>query len=256
MGVSFKRPGDFISFPWGGSRLVWGEKGSKGPTIVPWATGSDEEVAALIDAAHAGTIDLQQDAGWKVGDVRTISMAAWTGSNNIAHVAENLRIAITSFEEYEGCGNLFQFDFIDCPSVGERFTNNSPIIYEYSNMNKRSVSKMANAMPEYLKTRLRTFSVKSKDLGSGQIRILNGNKLALRSRMELFGTGPSEGVYVDYYSDNSTRIKKKGIAGSATVWWIRTNNDTFNSYGIGTDGTLRSTSPNTSTVGISPFGCI
>ena len=51
--------------------------GGGGVTIVPWSTGTDEEIAAMIAAAHAGKINLQTDGGWAVGDVRSITVGAF-----------------------------------------------------------------------------------------------------------------------------------------------------------------------------------
>ena len=79
--------------------------------IVPFATGTDEEIAAMIDAAHNGYIDLQQDGEWAVGDTRTIQVSAFTGGGNVSHPQQEIEIVITSFDEYMSCGNLFQFDF-------------------------------------------------------------------------------------------------------------------------------------------------
>ena len=53
------------------------------PSLYPqWATGTDAEIAALLDAAAAGSVDLQRDAGWAVGDVRRIPLRALLSGSN------------------------------------------------------------------------------------------------------------------------------------------------------------------------------
>ena len=60
-----------------------------GVECASFLTATDAQIAAMIDAARQGTIDLQTDCGWAVGDVRSIHVDAWTGGNNVAHAAED-----------------------------------------------------------------------------------------------------------------------------------------------------------------------
>ena len=64
--------------------------------VVPWATGTDAEIKALIDAADAGLIDLYEDAGWRVGDERTVSLSAMNADNIVgeAHVAQDVVLVL------------------------------------------------------------------------------------------------------------------------------------------------------------------
>ena len=79
--------------------------------VISWANGTDEEVAAAIDAAHAGEIDLQTDMGWKVGDARTIQMSAWKNGPLGTIDAASTNIVIASFDDYNSCDCKLQFDF-------------------------------------------------------------------------------------------------------------------------------------------------
>ena len=45
-----------------------------GPTIVPWSTGTDEQIAAMVAAAEAGEINLSDY--WSAGDTRTVQLSA------------------------------------------------------------------------------------------------------------------------------------------------------------------------------------
>lgn len=62
------------------------------PEIVSWSTGTDAQIVALIAAADLGDIDLYEDAGWRVGDERTISLAAMEAMSPLddTHVAQDI----------------------------------------------------------------------------------------------------------------------------------------------------------------------
>ena len=47
--------------------------------IVPWATGTDEEITAICNALDVGTITIA-DTGWQVGDERVVHLTAQAGS--------------------------------------------------------------------------------------------------------------------------------------------------------------------------------
>ncbi len=235
----------------------------QGVKIVDFAYGTDAEIAAMIDAAAAGTIDLQTDGGWRVGDQRKIHLDAWTGGDGVAHAAEDLTIVISSFEEYNGCGNLFQFDFMDCCTASQRLnsTNTTSGGYGATEMYTTTLPAMAEALPGWLRSRLKTFDVLASKGGSEltTIETVAGNKLALRSEVEVIGytsnSQPGEGVQVEYYKVAAVRVKTRGFSGSATNWWTRSAYiSSYFCYNTG-NGSTGSVSP-TNTFGVSPFGCI
>lgn len=233
------------------------------PTIVSWASGTDAEIGALIDAAHAGTVDLQQDAGWAVGDVRTISISAFTGGGNVAHAAQDIDIVITSFEEYMGCGNVMQFDFKNVLINAQKMngSNSTSGGYGASMMKTVTLPALVNALPSWLNSRLIEFSaLTSAGNGSSTIETVQGNKLALRSEIEATGGSTNsytgEGILIQYYSSASNRKKKK-INGSYNKWWLRSPYNAGNQYYCALDGAGNgSPTQATSAIGLAPFGCL
>lgn len=239
----------------------------EGVQMASFADGTDEQIAAILDAAAAGTIDLQTDAGWRVGDMRKISLAAFTGGNNVTCPAQDVYIAISSFDEYMGCGNVLQFDFACCTSATFRMNPTTTTVggYAESEMKNTTLPALAEALPSWLKSRLKTFSVLAGNGGaspaSQTVETVTGNKLALRSEVEVFGThqySPAgEGEQVEYYkTPNAGRIKTMGVAGSALYWWERSasSNDTFCS--VSNRGDTHSGYYASYTYGLAPFGCI
>jgi len=237
---------------------------SAGPTMVSWSTGTDEEVAAMIDAAHAGTIDLQQDGNWAVGDVRTISISAFTGGGNVSHSAQNVDIVISSFDEYESSSNVLQFDFKNQLALGNRINETATNVggYGESEMKTVTLPALVNAMPSWIKSRLIEFSAPtSEGNNSSTIVSVTGNKLALRSIEEVYGEAgrsfDGEGTQVAYYSvaDNN-RKKKRGHSGSYSIWVSRSPAKNTGSFvDIDASGYQDQSGANT-LFGVAPFGLL
>lgn len=237
-----------------------------GIQMATFAYATDAQIAAILDAAAAGTIDLQRDAGWKVGDQRVISVAAFTAGGNVAEPAQNVAIVITSFEEYMGCDNVMQFDFACALSGKVRMnaTNTTEGGYGASEMKTVTLPALVEALPDWLKTRLKTFSVLAGSGGapasSQTIETVTDNKLALRSEVEVLGSNPQspagEGTAIPYYTAGSNpRIKPVGINGNFEGWWDRSATGAgyfcFGNY----DGTS-SFNSSSNPMGVAPFGCL
>lgn len=236
-----------------------------GVEIVPWESGTDEQIAAMIDAARLGTIDLQTDAGWEVGDVRVVNIGEWTGGGNIIHPATQIALVISSFEEYEGCGNIMQFDYANLGTVGSRFnaTATNAGGYGASEMKTVTIPALVEAFPSWLSSRLLTFNVKSS-IGSksSTIETVTGNKLALRSEVEITGSAtvsaPGEGTQVDLYTIADNRPKTDALTTTrGYIYFLRSPRiDASNSFVTvtagGAIGSVSASSQNYFAV----FGCL
>lgn len=240
---------------------------SAGPTIVSWSTGTDEEVAAMIDAAHNGEIDLQQDGGWAVGDVRTIHIDAFTNAFGVSRSAQDIDIVITSFDEYQSCGNVLQFDFKDALADAEKLTNETydPNHGGYGAMpfKTTTVPAIVNALPSWLQSRLIEFSVLADTGGyTPTTTTVQGNKLALRSQLEVCnsssGTSAEQGYFLTYYNTADNKKKKRGHSGAYDTWWFRStqNSNHTNFTYWWNDGSQVSAMAAYTTSGIVLFGCL
>lgn len=234
------------------------------PTPSTWTSGTDDEVAAILDAAAAGTTDLQNDEGWRIGDVRRIRLDRFVGGDGVASAAQYIDIAISSFAEYNGCGNIMQFDFACCPGSKYRFnpTNTTVGGYGASEMKTVTLPALAEALPDWLKTRLKTFSVQASAGGDSlaTVETVTGNKLALRSVMEVTElkthAGAVEGSPIPYYQ-NSQAARKKTLSrgGDDVQWWLRSADTSSLVWYIGASGG-RGTNGASITYGLAPFGCL
>ena len=200
-----------------------------GVRIVSWQYGSDEDVTAMIDAARDGIIDLQTDGGWKVGDMRTVQIASFVDGKGTTHDSVSIDIVITSFDEYNGCGNLMQLDFAQSLPSRTRMnpTNSNFGGYDQSEMHTTTLPALAEAMPQWLRSRMLSFSVlASAGENTDSISEVSGTRLALRSEVEIFGTTPGsfegEGSPIAWYQrDAELRRKRRGRDGGFEWWWTR-----------------------------------
>ncbi|MBQ1576965.1 MAG: hypothetical protein IIZ83_08395 [Oscillospiraceae bacterium] len=239
------------------------DKTVSGVKIVSFTYGSDADVAAMIDAAQQGTIDLQADGGWRVGDMRVIHLDAWTGGNSVAHAAEDIAIAISSFADYNSCGCVMQFDFVDCCTGNQRMNSSNTTTggYGATEMFTTTLPALVLALPSWLQTRLKTFDVLASKGGSdlATIETVSGNKLALRSEIEVFGvttySKPGEGSQIDWYKIAAVRVKTSGFSGSATTWWERSAGSSSGFCTVNNNGSANSNSASYAN-GVAPFGCI
>ena len=236
-----------------------------GIQMAPFAYGTDEQIAAIIDAAQMGVIDLQEDAGWDLSDCRKIHIEAFTDGQGTSYPAQDIEIAIASFADYNNCGCVLQFDFMQALTIQKRLHNQNSTVggYGVTEMYQDVLPALVNAMPEWIKNRLKKFTVKSWDTGTNAIVDVPNNKLALRARVEYFGNGnmdtDAEGSIVPLYSRLSV-MRSKGLGYNRTssfYYWTRTpynrervrivyyNNPGANDYSYLTDAR-----------GIAPFGCM
>lgn len=233
-----------------------------GVEIVSFEWGSDEQIAAMIDAAHAGTIDLQRDAGWRVGNMRKIRIGAFTGGNDVAHDAQDIDIVISSFNDYNGCGCVFQFDFVEALAIPQQINSTSINRYSGSEMVTVTLPALADALPAWLKERLIPFDVLvSAGNKSSTIETITDNRLALRAKIELSGdvsdTAPGEGEQIAYYKTPGTTVKTRGYSGGAEYWWTRSPSLRWVSevYCVHANGAIGSFSGSSARY-VAPFGCI
>jgi hypothetical protein len=233
--------------------------------MASFAYGTDAKISAILDAARAGTIDLQQDAGWRVGDQRLINVAAFTAGGNVSEPAQQVAIVITSFDEYMGCGNVIQFDFACCLSGSVRMNSSMSTTggYGASEMKTVTLPALAEALPDWLKSRLRTFSVLANAGGSdvSTLETVGNNKLALRSEMEVLGESSGgkaeEGAAISFYAGSAyNRAKMPGLNGTSAVGWaLRTAAAPISILCVDGSGRVYNRQADSAN-GLSAFGCI
>ena len=171
---------------------------------------------------------------------------------------------ISSFAEYNNCGNVIQFDFNECLTTLKRMHPSNVTAGGYGEMEmyKDTIPALVNAMPSWIKSRLKTFSVYAWDTGTNSLTEVENNKLALRARVEMYGPGnlasDAEGSIVSLYSKiPDFRRKYTGYARSSyTYLWTRTPYNANQCYLVYAGNGNQDRSNLVDARGIAPFGCM
>ena len=233
-----------------------------GVQMAPWALGSDEQIAAIIDAAQLGLIDLEEDAGWHVSDRRKIHISGFTTPRGTSYPEQDIELIISSFSDYNECGNVMQFDFMQAMTVLDRMnpTNSTSGGYGAMEMYEDTLPALADALPSWLKTRLIDFDVKSWNLSGQELLVAEDNKLALRALVEI--NGPSnraddaEGSWIDLYKMGTwAKQKPMGYSGGSNYYWLRTPYNGSQNY-IWQTNNYSSYTNLTNSYGVAAFGCV
>lgn len=238
-----------------------------GPTIVSWADGTDEEVAAMVAAADAGQINLSDY--WKAGDTRTVHLSAMSGSvsnANESHAAQDVQMVLTDPGHYT-LANGKKCNFVvlqkDC-------------LKEYGVMNSQGTnsggwngcprrtwcnSVYRNAIPATLRPIFKQFTTYAAN-GTGSTYVASSDYFALFSEKEIFGSttyanssAEVSNSQLTWFKTASNRIKK--VNGSAYYWWERSPYSGISNYfcSVTHSGSADWYTANVS-YGLAPFGCI
>lgn len=242
-------------------------------TIVTWASGTNEEVAAMVAAAQAGLIDLSDY--WSVGDERTVHLSAMTATGVGEAQAEQ---DVTMVLMHAGGVPLAaggECNFV----VGQKNALTTNGYMNSSNTNAGSWGDCKrrtwcnevyfNALPTYFKNMLLTMKTKTPTTETGSEWQEVEDKVALPSVAQVWDAKGSymnaneflgDLVQFDWYKTAANRIKKAGNAGSAVIWWERSPSDYSSNRGqcfcsVGTGGSANGHIAS-GAYGVAPFGCI
>lgn len=235
-----------------------------GLRVVTWADGTDEEIAAMLDAHYAGQIDIHDY--WNVGDERVVSLSAMSATGvGESHAAQNVTLVLTE----EGGKTLsdgittcaFQFDQKHNLNETGYMNSTNTNTGGWKNSARRTWcnSVYKNAFPATLQPIFKEFINQSGTGGGSSSGVENTtDSFALRAEVEVFGSltysVSGEGTQVKYYKTSANRIKQ--TAGSNEVWWERSPRSSYDHFCCVnyTGGSLYNRANNVN--GLAPFGCI
>ncbi len=214
-----------------------------GVKTVTWAGGTDSEVQAMIEAAHAGVIKLSDY--WAVGDTRTVSLSAGTNSAGTAIPAQNVELVLAhkpTSTSYYG-GGEFIINQKHCLTVTNYMnstnTNNGSFngsaMASFLNNSSTGYLKM---LPTWLSSVLLNAKVITAQTYNGTTNQTSTHKVFLPAGKEVFGTDASSGTSYgggysnyteanaleqwDWFKTSANRIKQ--VNGSNNYWWERSPN--------------------------------
>lgn len=238
--------------------------------IVPWATGTDEEIAAMIAALDDGRITIE-DTGWQIGDERTVSLAAMEATGvGETHAAQQVTLVLMDSQHYDLVGggkDHFVVGLKNCLNeVGYmNSTDTSAGSWESSARRAWCNNVFKNAIPETLRNCFKQFNVITCTEWNGTTNTTSNDYFALFAEKEVFGERTFSNeieaaalTQVAYYATEANRIKT--VNGSADFWWERSPLTGPKGEGgafclVDSDGVAGNAGASLA-FGLAPFGCI
>lgn len=250
--------------------------GGMGKKFVTWSTGTDAEIAAMVQMADAGLIDLKDY--WAVGQERKVTLSAMeeTGVSE-SHVAQEVTLVLmdstcTGFTlETTTSGGKTKPDFIvglknSLLEAGKMNSSNTNA-NGWFGCEKRTWCNdvFRPAIPASLRGIFKRFKWKQ---GKG-----GGASSGLLDTTDYFGFAPEKAIFGsvsyaqsdeaalyeqwEWYKTSANRIKKRGDKGSAGIWWECSpySGVSYLFCIVSGDGYANANGAST-TRGLAPFGCI
>ena len=243
--------------------------------IVSWASGTDEQIVAMVKAADKGGIDLYTDAGWRVGDERQITLSAMSATGvRESHVAQTATFVLMNRGGKTLADGTTECNFV----VGMKNFLSNGTSGELGYMNSGSTHSGGweacarrtwcnNVFREAIPSTIRPIFKQHLNItgnGSGSTTVTSTDYFALPSEKEVFGSityansaAEASNTQFEWYQTTANRIKKAGDSGSAGNWWERSpyTDDSISFCYVTSNGSASGVSANTS-YGLSPFGVI
>lgn len=238
---------------------------------VTWASGTDTEIADMVEAADAGIISLYDY--WTVGDVRRIRLSAMSATGvGESHAAQTQEFVLMNkggktLENGKTCSFV----------VGMVRVLSTSSSYESGYMNSSSTnsggwescarrtwcnSVFRNAIPPVIRGIFKQFKNVTAN-GSSSSATTSTDYFALPSEKEVFGStiyanssAESSNSQFEYYKTSSNRVKAS-LDGVARNWWERSpySGSSYFFCSVLSDGDADYYAANDG-LGIAPFGCI
>ena len=233
--------------------------------IVSWASGTDEQIAAMVAAADAGQIDLSDY--WSEGDTRTVSLSSMSATGvGESHAAQSVQFVLSDpghFTLASGKPCNFVVNMKDCLKETGYMNSSNTNSGGWNGCARRTWCNnvFRNAIPSGLRPAFKQFKTKAAT-GTGTASTTSTDWFALPSEMEVFGrvtyansSAESGNTQLNYYKASSNRVKK--VYGSAVWWWERSPySSTSTAFCVVDIDGSADIYVASNGGGLSPFGCI
>ncbi len=237
--------------------------------IVPWATGTDEQIARMVAAMDDGTLSVA-DSGWQVGDERIVSLSAMAATGvGESHTAQDITLVLGDeggrfFEEGTECHFVvFQKDCLNETGYMNSGTRNDGGWRDCARRawcnNVYSAAFPAALLPIF--KRFKNISGVGGGASSGthetfDLFALAGEGEVFGVRRYSFNDEVAATPQFNFYKTPANRIKK--LNGTACSWWERSPSayDGNDFERVDPSGNAAYSDCNNTGNGIAPFGCI
>lgn len=230
--------------------------------IVPWATGTDAQIAAMIAALDDGRITIQ-DTGWQIGDERTVSLAAMEATGvGESHEAQEVTLVLMDSQHYDLVGggkDHFVVGLKNCLNEKGYMNSTDTAAGSWESSARRTWCNnvFKNAIPATLRNCFKQFEVITCTEWDGTTNTTSNDYFALFAEKEVFGERTHSNeieaaalTQVAYYATEADRIKT--VNGEADYWWERPPIVGPQGEGLG----FCLVGGASGARGLAPFGCI
>lgn len=221
------------------------------PTIKPWATATDAEIADMLTAHYNGLIDLSTEEGWEVGSKRSIALSAMSATGvSESHHADSYDFVIighkhddltTPINGVTKAAITVQLDRILYTDTTTQSTSSFDTAHECGYMNSTNTNSggwtscarrtwcnnvFFGALPVTTQSMIKNVDKKTSAGNKSSTINTDSDKVFLLSEIEIFGTttysAAGEGTQYDYFTTTSNRYKKPAYTGyNSAYWWER-----------------------------------
>lgn len=233
--------------------------------IVSWADGTDEQIAAMVNAADAGAINLADY--WSVGDERSVTLSAMSATGvGESHAKQTVTMVLMHAGLYELVdGGTCNFIVGQKNGLAEK-GNMSSSGNSWDGHARRTWCNNVyyDAIPDTLRPIFKKFKTITAQIYNGSTNKISEDYFALPAEKEIYGsitnsntTEAAALTQFDYYKTSANIIKKLGNSGSATGWWERSPSRHYSDVFciVASNGSAGHDGTSTKAL-IAPFGCI
>lgn len=228
------------------------------PTIKPWATATDAEIADMLTAHYNGLIDLSTEEGWEVGSKRSIALSAMSATGvSESHHADSYDFVIighkhddltTPINGVTKAAITVQLDRILYTDTTTQDTTSFDAAHECGYMNSTNTNSggwtscarrtwcnnvFFGALPATTQSMVKNVDKKTSAGNQSSTINTDSDKVFLPSEIEIFGTvsqsKSGEGTQYPYFTTTSNIYKKPIYTGyQNTYWWERSPQGSLN----------------------------
>lgn len=220
-----------------GTKTSYQIRVKQGVDIVPWSTGTDAQIAAMLDAHYAGDINLYEIPGWEIGAKRNISLPAISPDQynaDCSFYAQTVSMMLlnkggktltTPISGQTECAFVVGLDrCLQANNVLNYNNNNNNQTWGDTLARSWCNNTFRNAIPSGIRDIFKQHvSLTSAGGGSSTI-VTTDDYFAFMSEVEAYGTTvqsiAGEGTRFDYYKNSSTSYpwRKSQYNDSATSY--------------------------------------
>lgn len=240
-----------------------------------FGTLTDEELVKLVAAADRGEIDLYEDAGWRVGDERRVTLSAMPATNvQETHVSQTVTLVLLDRGVYTLTNAVssgrtkcsFVVGLKECLKEQGRMNNTDTTNGSWNSSIRRKWcnNEFKNSIPSSILSIFKQVKVITAETYNGTTNQTTNDWFFLPAEKECHtpvsnsnATEANALSVLNYYQTDSNLTKKYNTTTTVAGWWTRSpHKSNAQCWVLRTIDSKWNGFKATSGLGLSPIGCI